>query len=426
MNVNKLFFIKTLIFLLLLVIVIFALPQAARTDTQMPTQLIVVLKPAISEGRPSLLVGNLLDRFSNAGLWQLNPLGIAGETPDTLVYQGILAPDTDAGYLIQELTRLSTVLYVEPDVHRAFFDIDPAIGPLDEQFQNGFQEYYRDIGVLNMWARGITGIQATHPITVAVIDTGVDLNHPDINDNLVTGYDFVDQDNNDLIGGVAEGVAGIGGGDAQASTLGLRIMPLRVSPDLTCSQSAEAIDYARTHGATVVNMSYGGENFCQLELMAIQRAYDAGITLVAGAGNNDVSTPFYPAAYGAGSNNSLVIAVAGVYESGLKGALSNYGDWVDVSAPYRLIRSITKDGGYDSASGTSFSAPFVSGLIGLMMSNLDYSREEAISLILATADDMDGVNPVQYQGLLGAGRINADRATSLINKNYLPVIQTGK
>ena len=61
-----------------------------------------------------------------------------------------------------------------------------------------------------------------------------------------------------------------------------------------------------------------------------------------------------------------------------------------------------------------------------MMSNLDYSREEAISLILATADDMDGVNPVQYQGLLGAGRINADRATSLINKNYLPVIQTGK
>jgi thermitase len=164
---------------------------------------------------------------------------------------------------------------------------------------------------------------------------------------------------------------------------------------------------------------------CQLELEAIQRAYDAGITLVAGAGNDDAATPFYPAAYGAGSNDGMVIAVAGVYSSGLKGALSNYGVWVDVSAPYRQIRSITKDGGYDFASGTSFSAPFVSGLMGLLMSNQDWTREAAFSIILATADDINAINPA-HQGLLGAGRINADRASALINKIYLPLTFSGR
>ena len=446
MSVRRPFSIKKWICLLLLAMTIWTVPLVARTDMQAPAQLIVVLQLATSEDSQSVLVGNLLDHFGDAGLLQLNPLGIDGATPDTPAYQALLAPDADANHLIQELARLPSVLYVEPDVRRESFDIDPEDGPLDEQFQYGFQDYYRDIGVLKMWARGITGIQSSRPITVAVIDSGVDLNHPDIDDNLVAGYDFVDEDNlpqdesddshgsmvagvvgaeinNDLSGGVARGVAGIGGGDAQAGTLGLRIMPLRISPEVYCSQSAQAIDYARNHGATVVNMSYGGEDFCQLELVAIQGAYDAGITLVAGAGNDGASTPFYPAAYGAESNDSLVIAVAGVIRSGSKAADSNYGDWVDISAPF-VVRSIDRHGGYETDGGTSFSAPLVSGLIGLMMSNQGWTRESAVSIVLATADNIDDVNP-SYQGLLGAGRINADRATSLTNMSYLPIVRTG-
>ena len=324
-----------------------------------------------------------------------------------------------------------------------FFAIDPDTGPNDPLFQEGLQDYYWVIGVVTMWGRGITGIRTSNPVTVAVIDTGVALGHPDIDDNLVPGYDFVEMDESpqdessdshgSKVSGVigAEtnngiGIAGIGGGDALAGTPGLRIMMLRI--DGSCEQSAQAIDYARTHSARVINMSYGSEDFCQDELDAVQRAYDAGIALVAGAGNDGSSTPVYPAAYGAGANDNLVIAVTGVYVTedawGVRGYTCNYGEWVDVCAPFRNIYSITKDGGFGPDTGTSFSAPFVSGLIGLLMSNYGWSRDKTISTILATADNVDAENP-GYEGLLGAGLINADRASELKNKVYLPLVNKG-
>jgi hypothetical protein len=107
--------------------------------------------------------------------------------------------------------------------------------------------------------------------------------------------------------------------------------------------------------------------------------------------------------------------------SGRKADASNWGTWVDVGAPFRQIRSITKDGGYDSASGTSFSAPFVRGLVGVLMSNYGWSRDKALLVILASADNVDALNPT-YQGLLGAGRINADRASAMVRNVYLPLV----
>jgi subtilisin family serine protease len=355
----------------------------------------------------------------------------------------ILAASLAAQPMSQDMADNRSIAKLKAPRH--FFYVDPVSGPLDSEFVN--QSYYFDIGAVAMWAKGLTGISATHPITVAVIDTGVDLTHPDIATNLVPGFDFVlsntlpqDQSpeshgsmvagiigaeiNNDVINYVARGVAGIGGGDAMSGTPGLRIMPVRVSFDTPdyCAESAQAIDYARLHGAQIINMSYGGTLSCTLEYEAIQRAYAAGIALVAGAGNDNNSTPIYPAAYGAGYNNRLVIAVAGVYRSRLKADASNYGAWVDIAAPFSNIRSLTKNGGYASGNGTSFSAPFVSGLIGVLMSNFGWSRDQAVSIVLATADSVDDANPPQYKGLLGAGRINADRASSMVHEVFLPMI----
>ena len=325
---------------------------------------------------------------------------------------------------------------------------DPAAGPIDVEFRNYQKGYFTDIGALDMWARGFTGISTSHPITIAVIDTGVDLDHPDIAANLVTGYDYVDDDttpddessdshgskvagiiaarmNNDIVGSQARGVVGIGGGDALAATPGLRILPIRVaqnSSETTCARSAQAIAYAAAQGAQIINISYGSTEFCQEELTAIQTAFDTGVAIVAGAGNGNSDAPFYPAAYGAGDNESLVIAVAGLLPSGAKADGSNYGSWVDIGAPYRLIRSLTKDGGYASDSGTSFSAPFVSGLLGILMSNFGFSRDQAFAVLRATADNVDSVNP-DYIGQLGAGRINAGRATVQPFRTYLPNLQ---
>jgi thermitase len=419
-------------------------PRLPRPDASAFNRLIVVLKPAaIHQERPGTAM--LLDQFAARGLRDLAPLGVDGPLRGAPAYLGALAPGADGAALLADLAHSPLVLRVEPDVPRQFFAIDPTTGPLDAEF--GLQHYYFDIGVVAMWARGLTGISATNPITVAVIDTGVDLSHPDINANLVPGFDFVEMDttpqdssldshgsmvagvigaemNNDIVSGVARGVAGIGGGDAQAGTSGLRVMPLRVAADsseaLDCAQVAQAIDYARTHAAQVINMSFGGPDSCALELDAVQRAYDAGIALVAGAGNNNSSTPFYPAAYGAGTNDRLVLAVAGVYSDRVKADASNYGTWVDVCAPFRLIRSITNSGSYASASGTSFSAPFVSGLVGVLISNYHWSRDKAFWKIQTTADNVDAANP-NYIGQLGAGRINADRASALIYDTYLPL-----
>lgn len=428
---------------LLLALRISIASQVPTMGANTPNRLIVVFMPTATQEEHASAIGVLLDQFGEQGLLRLDPLGIDGPMPNTPAYLGFLAPDAKVPHLSTELASSPFVLRVEPDVPRHFVVITDS-GPLDEEFQKGLQNYYFDIGVVTMWARGINGISPTNPITVAVIDTGVDLDHPDIDDNLVPGYDFTELDeepqdespdghgsmvagiigaeiNNEIMSGTACGVAGIGGGDALSGTFGLRVMALRVAVDssvFSCALSAQAIDHARTHGARVINMSYGGEDACQLEVDAVQRAYDAEIILVASAGNNNSSTLFYPAAYGAGTNEHLVIAVAGVYPSGKKGDWSNYGEWVDVCAPYRQIRSLTNNGGYGSASGTSFSAPFVSGLIGLLMSNNGWPRDKVLSSILATADSVDS----EYQGLLGAGRINADRASAMINEVYLPLV----
>jgi thermitase len=230
--------------------------------------------------------------------------------------------------------------------------------------------------------------------------------------------------NNDIVGGQARGVSGIGGGDAQSGTLGLRVMPLRVAldaaVDFDCATSAQAIDYARTQGAKVINLSFAGPDPCAVELAAIQRAYDAGLALVAGAGNGATSTLMYPAAYGTGTNDRLVIAVAGLKDDGTKAPDSNYGTWIDISAPF-TVYSLVRGGAYGLGSGTSFSTPFVSGLIGVLMSNYGWSRDKAISIMLAAADNMDAFNP-GYHGLLGTGRINAARASTFIHDVDMPLV----
>jgi thermitase len=418
--------------------------QSLSGSADAPGKLLIVFRPTEHKAALAAAAQTLLYQYKTKGLLRLEPLGIDGALPGAAAYLGIVSDQTGTKRLIDELASSPLVLSVEPDVPRHFAFVDPVTGPLDADFI--YQHYYFDIGAVTMWAKGLTGISATNPITVAVIDTGVDLVHPDINNNLVPGFDFVlnmtptDESlyshgsmvagviaaeiNNDIVGGQARGVAGIGGGDAQSGTLGLRVMPLRIALDtainIDCATSAQAIDYARTHGAKVINMSYAGPDPCMVELEAVQRAYDAGLVMVAGVGNEATSTLMYPAAYGAGTNDRLVIAVAGLSDNGTKANLSNYGTWVDISSPF-TVYSLMRGGSYGSGSGTSFSTPFVSGLIGVLMSNYGWSRDKAISIVLASADNVDALNP-GYHGLLGTGRINAARASAMIQDADMPLI----
>jgi len=177
------------------------------------------------------------------------------------------------------------------------------------------------------------------------------------------------------------------------------LMPLRAFDDNGNSDLftlAKAIRYARNNGANVLNMSFGTHTDARVLREAIEFAKSGNVLLVASAGNDNTATPQYPAAYPG------VLAVAATDLLDRKASFSNYGSFVFVDAPGTHIISPIPGGGYGIASGTSFSAPMVSGMAALIRS-LRYS--DTSKIVAESTIPIDGINP-QYSGSLGHGRID--------------------
>jgi len=301
-------------------------------------------------------------------------------------------------------------------------------------------------------------------IVIAVIDTGVDYNHPDLAGNIwhntkeipnngidddgngyvddVIGWDFVsvpsdwvmpgedpgpaDNDPMDFFGHGTH-VSGIAAGKPN-NDVGIagvawncKIMPLRAGYTgydgggyLELEDIAEALHYAADNGANVINMSFGCEYDSQLLREAVEYAHSKGCIMVASAGNvdsYDAGQPFYPAAC------DHVIAVSSV-GSGDKisvwnmYAFSNFGDFVDLCAPGTNILSTLPGGAYGYASGTSMASPYVAGVAALVKSkHMDWTPDQVEARMKETADDVYAVNKQSFlQGKLGAGRVSAKRA----------------
>jgi len=256
-------------------------------------------------------------------------------------------------------------------------------------------------------------------VTIAIIDTGVDLNHPDLKNKLVPGHDFIDNDNtpNDDNGGHGTHCAGI----AAASTnngIGVAgvcaecsIMPIRVMNDSggVASNVARGILWATDHGAKVISMSLGGQNESQTQRDAINYAWNKGVLVVVSAGNNGQTAPFYPA------YQNTCIAVGASTPNDTRTSFSNHGSWVDVAAPGSYIMSTVPGGKYKYMSGTSMAAPFVAGLAGLLWSKLGKagSNKKVRSAIENSCDNIGG--------WIAKGRINVARALSIAQKAKTPV-----
>ena len=176
----------------------------------------------------------------------------------------------------------------------------------------------------------------------------------------------------------------------------------------TISDAYSGVIWAADNGADVINMSWGSEGFSNTGQNIINYAHDAGCVNVAASGNDNVSNIFYPAGY----NN--VISVSSTNSGDFKSDFSNFGNWVDVSAPGSQILSTYIGNGfqpvYANNSGTSMASPMVAGLAGLVLSvNPELSQQQVIECILNTTDDIAAFNP-NYLGQLGSGRINAHQA----------------
>lgn len=248
-------------------------------------------------------------------------------------------------------------------------------------------------------------------VMVAVIDSGVDAAHPDLNGKILTGYDFVNSDadaSDDNGHGTA--VAGIIGASTN-NGLGMAavawaspVIPVKVL-DATGSGSysniAKGISYSADQGARVINLSLGGTSNSRTLQSAVDYAWNKGAILIAAAGNNGNNTPVYPAAC------RNVLAVSATNPSDVRTSWSNYGTYVDLSAPGESILSTYK-GGYAQLNGTSFSSPVTAGVAALLASaKPTLSNSQMANLLLENSDDLGAAG---YDEFYGYGRLNAAKA----------------
>ena len=300
-----------------------------------------------------------------------------------------------------------------------------------------------DIDAPEAWA-----LSTGSSVAVAVIDTGIDYSHPDLAGKFIGGWDFVNNDGDPMddhghgthvAGTIAalinnptgdpaaeEGVAGVA---PNALILSYKVC----TPDGHCNDFAiaQAIDRAVTDGAKVINMSLGGTEFSQAMLDAVQDAWAAGLVIVAGAGNDGVTTPFYPAAF------PNVIAVGAFDEDHKRAPFSNYGNWVDISAPGNAIMSTVPMsqcaatttpgdiGCYTWNTGTSMATPHVAGAAALVWSRADVvSNQQAVDILLNSADPR-GVDPVRLDSWTVHGGLNLHNAMSYGSANLSPIADAG-
>jgi len=228
------------------------------------------------------------------------------------------------------------------------------------------------------------------------------------------------------------GVVGISGGwqgGHPSMSRGCRIMCLRVGAlaadtngYVNSNNCATAMDYAVLMGAKVINCSWGGSS---AQNFAMQNAFANGVTIVHAAGNDSADNPdFMDLAW-----SQLAISVAATRGDDRKAWFSNYGSWVDVSAPGDQILSTVSEfysPSYDYFGGTSMAAPMVTGLVALVRSMMpSLSMQEVDSIVINTADNIDAANPTLI-GMLGTGRINAYSALlNLANAKFSSDVYEG-
>jgi len=246
-------------------------------------------------------------------------------------------------------------------------------------------------------------------VVVAVVDTGVDYEHPDLEDNMWTnsgetagnskdddgngfvddvyGYDWFDSDSDPMddhshgthvagiIGAVGDNDLGVAGVSPEVSIMALRFMGADGSG--TTAEVAQAIVYAVDNGADIINASFASTNSSTLMEEAIEYAEEEGVLFVAAAGNdgedND-ETPNYPASY----DISNILAVAATDSDDKLADFSNYGATsVHMAAPGESILSTTLDDDYEYKSGTSMATPHVAGAAAVLLAekpNLSVTR----------------------------------------------------
>lgn len=321
--------------------------------------------------------------------------------------------------LLDTLATEAGVSYVEPNY---VYSVDASYQPNDALLS---QQYgWAQVSAYDGWAVSRGGSS----VVIAIVDSGVQLDHPDLRTKLVAGYDFVDEDSNASDGyghgthvaGIAAALTNNGAGIAGACPE-CRLMPVRVigsGGTGFAADIAQGIVFAADNGARVINLSLGGPGSTVLK-NAVDYARTKGVFLACAAGNRATSSTAeaYPAAYDA------CFAVAATNSADARASYSNYGPWVEVAAPGDRILSTYPDSTYRLLSGTSMAAPHVAGLAGLLASR-GYTADAMRERMCASADAIPGTGANWSCGRIDFMRALSDgKPANVPLSMYLPVIR---
>ena len=330
--------------------------------------------------------------------------------------------------LVEALGRNPAVEYAEPDqivtpaAADQYIDRQYALNNTGQSFTNttgtlavGAGTADADVDAVEAW-----GVTKGHGIRVAVLDSGVATDHPDINPNVALRANFSNARTNEdkyghgthvagIIAAVAENGIGVAGVCPGCTILAGKV--LNDSGGGSSSGLANGINWSVSNGAKVINMSLAVRPSRTLET-AVNNAWNKGVVLVAAAGNGGNQNMMYPGAY------SNVIAVAATDNHDNKASFSTYGPWVDIAAPGVSVYSTFPTGsfvlgtqnnrssGYDIGSGTSMSAPIVAATAALAWSVSPELDNHAIrEKVQSSAEQIPGTGTYWANG-----RVNANNA----------------
>jgi thermitase len=234
-------------------------------------------------------------------------------------------------------------------------------------------------------------------VTVAVIDTGLDLQHPAFDGSLSdpsTWYDFYTGDATPQ----DEGTFGAGAYGHGTNVAGIvlqlapaaKIMPLRVlGPDGSGDvvMVVQAIEWAVNHGAEVINLSLGTSENSKIIQKAIKKAMERDVLVVSSAGNENLNKITFPAAYAKGGEGKRALGVGSVDLNDVKSSFSNYSGDLRMVAPGENVYAPAPDARMAAWSGTSMAAPMASGGLALALGQ-GFSSEELIKTMTENAADV--------------------------------------
>lgn len=338
----------------------------------------------------------------------------AGETVSDRVDVLELNSNVDIDEFIRTINDNPNVLVADRNTILKTYSL-----PNDPYVADGKAWQFQSIGADKTWDQ----VSNAETIGVAVLDTGLNTNHPDLAGRIISGYDYItksteitDQDGHGtLVSGFIAATANNGIGlSGVAGTANVKIAPYRVgTKGLSVANICAALmDAADRSDIKVINMSYGGYEYNNSEAAAIQYAKDRGKVLVASSGNEGEPTDpetglsSYPASYDG------VISVAATTRSNDRASFSQYNNMVDLAAPGENVYTTALTGDYANDSGTSFSSPIVAGACGVLLAaNGSLTADQVETALKATALDLGDPGKDDY---FGYGLIQLDRALAKV------------